>query len=90
MPDPDSIEAPITVSASPVPAAVATLIRQGLLAACAYAVAQGWFGQSVADQLIPIGVGVATLAYGQIKGWVLHRTAAKMAAILPDTIAVTK
>jgi hypothetical protein len=86
----DPIDAPIVVNSTPVPAAIATLMRQALLAGCAYAVAQGWFGQGVADQLIPIGVGLATLVYGQVKTWMLHRSAATMATILPDTIATTK
>jgi hypothetical protein len=86
----DNLEQPITVAASPVPAAVATLIRQALLMGSAYAVAQGWFGQSVADQLLPIGVGLGALIYGQVKTWVLHRSAATMADILPNSVAVTK
>ena len=90
MPANDNLDQPITVSASPVPAAVATLMRQALIGLCATAVARGWFGQDIADQLVPLGIGLATILYGQVKTWALHTLAARMATILPDTIATTK
>ena len=90
MPANDNTTAPITVAASPVPAAVATAIRQALIALSAIAVARGWFGQDVADQLVPIGVMLATVLYGQAKTWALHVLAARMATILPDSVATTK
>lgn len=90
MPDNDNLAAPIVVPANPLPAALATLVRQAIIAVCGIAVARGWFGQDVADQLVPIGIGLAAIIYGQVKGWVLQRTAATMATILPDSIATTK
>jgi uncharacterized protein YfiM (DUF2279 family) len=90
MTDPDTTTTPIVVNATPVPAAIATLMRQALIAICATAVAKGWLGQDLADQLIPIAIALGTIAYGQVKTWVLHRSAATMASILPDSIATTK
>ena len=90
MPANDNLDQPITVSATPVPAAVATLIRQALIVLSATAVAKGWLGQDLADQLIPIAVGLGAIVYGQVKTWAIHILAARMASILPDTIATTK
>lgn len=84
---------PVVVNASPLPGALATLLRQGILALCGIAAAKGWFslGESAVDQyVIPVVVGAATLLYGQVKTWLLHSKLAWMADLLPDSAAVTK
>lgn len=86
-------KAPIAVNPTPLPGALATLVRQGLLALSALAAAKGWFslGDNLVEQyILPVALFVATFAYGQVKTWVLHSKLAKLAAMLPDSIAFFK
>ena len=78
---------PVIVDATPLPASLASLVRQLILLACGWAVAQGWFGQNVTDQLIPIGIAIATVAYGQVKTWLTHSKLAYLANLVPDSQA---
>lgn len=90
MTDPNT---PVVVNESPVPGALATLLRQGILLLCGIAATKGWFslGPTAVDQYIMPGViAVATLAYGQIKTWALHSKLAFLAKLLPDSTAQTK
>lgn len=89
----DIPETPVVVNESPLPGALAALLRQGVLALCGIAAAKGWFsiGDSAVDQFIlPAVVAAATIIYGQAKTWVLHSKLAFLANLLPDSKAVTK
>lgn len=86
-------QTPIAVNPTPLPGALATLVRQGLLALSALAAAKGWFslGDNLVEQyIVPVGLFAATFAYGQVKTWVLHSRLAKLAALAPDSVAFFK
>lgn len=85
--------APVVVNASPLPGALAALLRQVILLLCGIAATKGWFsiGDSAVDQFImPAVIAGATLLYGQFKTWVLHSKLAMLADLLPDYKAVAK
>jgi hypothetical protein len=86
-------DAPIAVNPTPLPGAIATLVRQGLLGLAGLAAAKGWFslGDNLVEQyIVPVGLFVATFAYGQVKTWVLHSKLAKLTGFLPDSVAFFK
>lgn len=80
----------IKVSESPIPAALAALVRQAVLALCGIAATKGWFslGDSTVEQyVVPVAIGGVTLLYGQFKTWLIHSKLAYLVPFVDDSIA---
>jgi hypothetical protein len=102
MPDPDSLDTPITVSATPAPDQIAAGVRSIVLVISAVTALAGLVSKhdlagliayvQSSDFITAAGIAIAagSFVWGQIKTRKRAVQLATMATILPDTIATTK
>lgn len=75
---------PTPVNESAVPAQLMALVRDGLLAATAWAIGKGYIDQATGTQLVMFGAGLATIAWRQFVTHSAHKKLVAAASEAPS------
>ncbi|WP_179505737.1 MULTISPECIES: Pam3-gp28 family putative phage holin [unclassified Sphingomonas] len=82
--------APLQIDASPVPYQLVSLVRQALPPLVAFAVGRGWLADDSATLLLALVAIALPIIQGQRHSLQRSRALARLAAIVPNAVAVVR